>query len=72
MAKKSRDAMTAGEITPASLEELALNVRSSWNHRTDELWARLDPELWALTHNPWAVLQTVSQTRLKQVLTEPA
>ncbi len=64
--------MTAGEITPASLEELAVNLRSSWNHRTDKLWARLDPELWALTHNPWVVLQTVSQASLKQVLTEPA
>lgn len=63
--------MTAVEITPASLEELALNLRSSWNHRTDELWARLDPELWALTHNPWVVLQTVSQAGLKQALAEP-
>jgi hypothetical protein len=41
--KKQRGAMTAGEIAPASLEELALNLRSSWNHRTDELWARLVP-----------------------------
>jgi hypothetical protein len=38
LAKKRRDAMTVGEITAASLEELALNPRSSWNHRTDELW----------------------------------
>jgi starch phosphorylase len=64
--------MPAGEITPASLEELALNLRGSWNHSADDLWARLDPELWALTHNPWAVLQTVSQDSLHQVLAEPA
>src|SRR5512137_2493172 len=71
LANKQRGAMTAGEITPESLEELALNLRSSWNHCTDELWARLDPELWALTHNPWVVLQTVSQAKLKHVLAEP-
>lgn len=71
MAKEKREPITPGEITPATLDELALNLRSSWNHRTDELWARLDPELWALTHNPWAVLQTVSRARLTHVLSEP-
>ena len=40
-----------------SLEDLALNLRSSWNHSTDAIWRQLDPELWELTHNPWAVLQ---------------
>ena len=40
-----------------SLAELALNLRSSWNHATDGVWRQLDPELWELTHNPWVVLQ---------------
>ena len=44
-----------------SLAELALNMRWSWNHATDEVWRQLDPELWEITHNPWAVLQTVSR-----------
>ena len=35
-----------------ALEELALNVRSSWNHSADEIWRQLDPELWELTQNP--------------------
>ena len=39
-----------------ALEELALDMRSSWNHATDQVWRALDPELWELTHNPWVVL----------------
>ncbi|MEJ2200188.1 MAG: alpha-glucan family phosphorylase, partial [Desulfuromonadaceae bacterium] len=54
-----------------SLGELALNMRWSWNHAADELWAQLDPELWDLTHNPWVVLQTVSRDRLRQALDDP-
>src|SRR5882672_9495749 len=54
-----------------ALTELALNLRWSWNRSTDELWAQLDPELWALTHNPWAVLQTVSPRRVQDLLAQP-
>ena len=28
-----------------SLAELALNLRWSWNHATDEVWRQLDPKL---------------------------
>ena len=55
-----------------SLAELALDIRSSWNHATDRLWRRLDPAPCELTHNPWVVLQTVSREKLQRVLTEPA
>ena len=41
------------------LHDLALDLRWSWNHVADELWNRLDPELWALTHNACVILQTV-------------
>ncbi len=54
-----------------SLTELALDMRSSWNHATDVVWRQLDPELWDITHNPWVVLQTVSHDRIKQVLANP-
>ena len=50
-----------------SLAELALDLRSSWNHATDGLWRRLDAELWEITHNPWVVLQTVSRKRIEHV-----
>ena len=55
-----------------SLSELALNMRSSWNHATDQVWRQLDPVLWELTHNPWVVLQTVSREKLQRVLADPA
>jgi glycogen phosphorylase len=54
------------------LAELALDVSSSWNRVTDELWSQLNPELWERTRNPWIVLQTVSSERLRRVTSEPA
>ena len=53
-----------------SLAELALDLRSSWNHATDQVWRQLDPVLWELTHNPWVVLQTVSRDRIERVLAD--
>ncbi len=54
-----------------SLAELALDMRSSWNHGADELWRRLDSALWEMTQNPWAVLQTVSREKLQSFLADP-
>ncbi len=54
-----------------ALNDLALDLRWSFNHSADQLWERIDPELWDLTHNPWVVLQTVSRERLQTVTTEP-
>jgi starch phosphorylase len=54
------------------LAELALDMRWSWNHATDQVWRQLDPVLWELTHNPWVVLQTVSREKLQRDLAEPA
>src|ERR1700692_1067600 len=54
-----------------SLAELALDMRWSWNHATDQVWRELDPELWEITHNPWVVLQTVSRDQIERVLANP-
>ena len=54
-----------------ALKAIAFDLRWSWNHAADELWSQLDPELWALTRNPWVMLQTVSRERL-QALTSDA
>ncbi len=58
------DSLSHNSVVDA-LTEIALNMRWSWNHAADDLWNQLDPELWELTRNPWAMLQTVSQERLK-------
>ena len=54
------------------LVELALNLRWSWHHSSDELWGKLNPELWELTQNPWAVLQAASQGRLAEICADSA
>lgn len=71
-----------------SLAKLAIDLRSSWNHATDEVCRQLDLTLCGMTQNPSVVLQTVSQTvsqkvsqvvlqavskdKLKTVLADPA
>jgi starch phosphorylase len=39
---------------------------------TDIIWQQLDPTLWALTHNPWVVLQTVARDQRVRMLADPA
>lgn len=55
------------------LEELAYNLRWSWDHDTIGLFRRLDRELWESTyHNPVAMLGLVNQSRLEAVCDDPA
>src|ERR1700733_14081354 len=53
------------------LKDLALDLRWSFNHAADQLWARFDPDLWELTNNPWLVLQTISREKLQSVTADP-
>src|ERR1700689_5530703 len=53
-----------------SLAELALDMRWSWNHATDQVWRELEPKLWDITHNPWVVLQTASREHIKRVFAD--
>jgi starch phosphorylase len=55
-----------------NLGEMALDLRWSWSHATDILWERIDPEIWALTRNPWLILQTVSTARLDALADDPS
>ena len=54
-----------------SLAELALDLRWSWNHAGDAMWRQLNPEMWKLTHNPWAILQAASREQIEQVKSDP-
>ena len=54
-----------------ALAELALDLRWSWNHATDEVWRQLDPALWHLTNNPWLVLQTVARDQIERAWATP-
>ena len=54
----------------AALTELAMDLRWSWNHSSDELWRRLDPALWKLTCHPNVVLQTVAREKIASALAD--
>jgi glycogen phosphorylase len=60
-----------GPAIPDALADLALDLRWAFNHSADQLWEQLDPELWELTHNPWVLLQTISQEKLQSVTSDP-
>ena len=78
MSKQTRASRPIYNLLPTEIEgfdslaELALDMRWSWNHATDEVWRQLDPELWEITQNPWVVLQTVSRDQIERVLADPA
>jgi starch phosphorylase len=55
------------------LNDLALNLRWSWDHPTIELFRRLDSDLWEQTnHNPWLMLGRIDQKRLAEAESDEA
>ncbi|OFW61887.1 MAG: alpha-glucan phosphorylase, partial [Actinobacteria bacterium RBG_16_64_13] len=71
MIAQPRDASPTVPAALVGLVDLARDMRWSWSHSTDVLWERLAPELWEVTHNPWHILQTIAQTRLSEVASDP-
>ncbi|MBI1195695.1 MAG: alpha-glucan family phosphorylase [Gammaproteobacteria bacterium] len=53
--------------TLEGLAALALDLRWSWHHGSDALWRQVSPDLWEATHNPWLILETVSNQRLDEL-----
>lgn len=71
--------MPLAAYTPRSLPEslsglftLALDLRWTWHHGSDELWRVLDVETWESTGNAWLVLNSVSGDRLEELANDPS
>ncbi|MGH7426732.1 MAG: alpha-glucan family phosphorylase, partial [Candidatus Methylomirabilales bacterium] len=59
------------ELRP--LLALALNLRWSWDQRTQQLFRRVDPEVWEESdHDPLRLLASVGASRLEALCREPA
>jgi starch phosphorylase len=55
------------------LEDLAYNLRWSWDHETISLFRRLDRDLWEESgHNPVLMLGSIAQERLREVAQDEA
>ena len=55
----------------AGLRDLALDLRWTWSHEADALWARVDNEFWQRWGNPWTILDNVSAARLDELAADP-
>jgi starch phosphorylase len=55
----------------AGLAELALDLRWSSDFGAEEFWRQLAPDVWAVTRNPWLILQTASRRRLEELEADP-
>jgi starch phosphorylase len=54
------------------LDELAANLRWSWDRSTQQLFERIDPELWrSCGHDPRRVLALTDQARLEDLAEDP-
>ena len=57
----------------AVLNDLAYNLRWTWDYQTAGLFRRLDPARWEATnHNPVLLLRTTDQARLDEAARDPA
>jgi len=55
------------------LEEIASNLRWTWNGESETLFGSVDPDLWrAVAHSPTAFLAEVDEARLMSRTTDPA
>jgi starch phosphorylase len=51
---------------------LALDLRWTFRHEGDTLWRALDADTWERTRNPWFLLQSVPEARLRALASDDA
>ncbi|HVN64171.1 MAG TPA: alpha-glucan family phosphorylase [Candidatus Binataceae bacterium] len=51
----------------AQLLEVALDLRFAWDHSTDDIWRRIDAELFDLTRNAWLAINAISDRKLQEL-----
>lgn len=56
--------------TLRALRDLALDLYWAWSHDAEALWQRIDARAWRRTHNPWAILDDLTQERLTALAAE--
>lgn len=56
----------------SGLDDLALDMRLISSHRADRVWHRVNPELWAASRNPWAVLKSIGAAELAELGSDEA
>ncbi len=49
------------------LDELALDLRWTWDRTADVLWQAIDPAMWEASGNPWLILESAPQRRLEEL-----
>ncbi|MBI4332527.1 MAG: alpha-glucan family phosphorylase [Chloroflexi bacterium] len=49
------------------LVDMATDLRWTWSHAGNEVWRRLDPEIWERTGNPLLIMQNVTLERFEQL-----
>ncbi len=56
--------MTDSQTIREALDHLALDLRRTFDHSPQEIWGRLDPQMWLDTHSRWAVLNAASEATI--------
>ena len=55
------------EQTIDLLKELALDLGAAWKRHNDDIWRKIDPDVWLITRNPWLMLQEASENTLRSM-----
>jgi starch phosphorylase len=53
------------------LRQLAFDLSIRWSSVNEDIWRRLSPDVWEMTHNPCLVLNAVSGEKIAQHLCDP-